>query len=157
MFECITHHAACDAECRPFNRANSQITPIFQGVLWFIDGTVLTVTTGRDGTVKPSSKWNRGPVPSRRQFHPPLTHTVRSRQENSSRCTLPSRPVEAISPYRPVPSPRPNPTVPSRRQNLPIPSRPAVNTATPICTTVVQIKRARLENASRTTHPETHL
>ena len=29
--------------------------------------------------------------------------------------------------------------------------------ATPICTTVVQIKRARLENASRTTHPETHL
>ena len=27
--------------------------------------------------------------------------------------------------------------------------------ATPICTTVVQIKRARLENASRTTHPET--
>ena len=29
--------------------------------------------------------------------------------------------------------------------------------ATPSCTTVVQIKRARLENASRTTHPETHL
>ena len=29
------------------------------------------------------------------------------------------------------------------------------STATPICTTVVQIKRARLENASRTTHPET--
>ena len=27
--------------------------------------------------------------------------------------------------------------------------------ATPICTTVVQMKRARLENASRTTHPET--
>ena len=28
--------------------------------------------------------------------------------------------------------------------------------ATPICTTVVHLKRARLENDSRTTHPETH-
>ena len=36
------------------------------------------------------------------------------------------------------------------------PPRPCA-TATPICTTVVQIKRARLESASRTTHPETHL
>ena len=33
----------------------------------------------------------------------------------------------------------------------------APTSATPICTTVVQIKRARLESASRTTHPETHL
>ena len=30
-----------------------------------------------------------------------------------------------------------------------------ISMATPICTTVVQIKRARLENASRTTLPET--
>ena len=45
----------------------------FQGSTWFIDGTVTTVTTGRDGTVKRSSKWNRGPVPS----HPVVNLTYR--------------------------------------------------------------------------------
>ena len=67
-------------------------------------------------------------VPPRR-FHLPLTRPVPPRRENLSRCTLPSRPVEEISPYRPVPSAKSAPTVPSRRQNLPLPSRPAVKTS----------------------------
>ena len=83
---------------------------------------------GRDGkTVVQMEPWSR-PVPSRRQFHLPLAHTVPSRRENLSRCTLPSRPVEEISPYRPVPSSEPAPTVPSRLQNLRLPARPPVKT-----------------------------
>ena len=122
---------------------------------WFIDGTILIVTTGRDGKTVVQVEPCFRPVPSTisptvNLYHPALLRKSRP-------FTLPSRPVDEISRYRPVPSTNPTPTVPSRRQNLPIPSRPAVNTATPICTTVVQIKRARLENASRTTHPETHL
>ena len=127
-----------------------------QGFSWFIDGTVLTVMTGRDGkTVVKMEPWSR-PVPSRRQFHLPLTRTVPSRRENISRCTLPSRPVEEIFPYvpsrqnlppsrpvyktypyRPVPSSKPAhtvlqpskpvPTVKSRGQNLSLPSRPAIH------------------------------
>ena len=62
------------------------------------------------------------PVPS--TISPiPLTRTVPSRREKFSRCTLPSRPVEEISPYHPVPSTKPAPTVLSRLQNLPLPSR----------------------------------
>ena len=64
-------------------------------------------------------------VPSRGQFHLPLTRTAPSRRENISRCTLSSRPVEEISPYRPVPSTTPTPTAPSR-QNLSLPSCPAI-------------------------------
>ena len=83
---------------------------------------------GRDGkTVVQMEPWSR-PVPSRRQFHLPLAHTVPSRRENLSRCTLPSRPVEEIAPYRPVPSRKYPLTVPSRRQNLPLPSRPVCKT-----------------------------
>ena len=70
--------------------------------------------------------WSR-PVPSRRQFHVPLTRTVPSRQENISCCTLPSRPDEEISPYRPVSSTKPAPTVPSRRENLSLPFHPAIH------------------------------
>ena len=69
--------------------------------------------------------WSR-PVPSRRQFHLPLTRAVPSRREHISRFTLPSRPVEEVPPYRPVPSTKPAPTVPSRLQILPLPSRPVV-------------------------------
>ena len=69
-----------------------------QGFSWFIDGTALTVPTRRDGkTVVKMEPW------SHQQFHLPLTRTVPSRRENLSRCTVPSRPVEKISPYRPVP------------------------------------------------------
>ena len=94
----------------------------------FIDRTGIDGNTGRNGTVKPSSKWNRGPVPPRPQFHLPLIRAVPSRRENISRCTfLPSRPVEKTSPYHPVPSSKPAPTVPSRSQNL-LPSCPAVKT-----------------------------
>ena len=83
---------------------------------------------GRDGkTVVKMEPWSR-PVPSRRQFHLPLTRTVPSRRENISRCTLPSRLVEEISPYIPVPSTKPAPTVPSRLQNLSLPSCPVVKT-----------------------------
>ena len=82
--------------------------------------------TGRDGTE--NRRQNGTVVPSRRQFHLPLTRTVPSRRENLSRYTLPSRLVEEISPYRPVPSAKPTPTVPSRRQNLSLPSNPAVKT-----------------------------
>ena len=83
---------------------------------------------GRDGTtVVKMEPWSP-PVPSRRQFHLPLTRTVPPRRENLSRCTLPSRPVEEISPHRPVPSTNAAPTVPSRRQSPPLPSRPAVKT-----------------------------
>ena len=57
-------------------------------------------------TISPTDNSNR-PVPPR----------------NLSRCTLPSRPVEEISPYHPVPSTKPAPTVLSRLQNLPLPSR----------------------------------
>ena len=72
---------------------------------------------GRDGkTVVKMEPWSC-PVPSRRQFHLPLTRTVPSRQEHFS-----------PSLYRPVPSTKPAPTVPSRRQNQPIPSRAAVKT-----------------------------
>ena len=110
----------------------------------------MTVTTARDGTVKPSSKWNGGGlIPSSRPFHQPLIRPIPSRPENLSRCTLPSRPVEEISSYRPVPSTKPAlpfrpvyetypyrpvpsskhaPTVPSRRQNLSLQSNPAVKT-----------------------------
>ena len=112
----------------------------YPGFSCFIDRTVLTVTTGRDGKTVKMEPWSR-PVPSRRQVHLPLTRTVPSRRENLSRCTLPSRSVEEISRYRPVsstkfvptvpsrlPSTKPTTTVPSRRQNLPKPPRPAVNT-----------------------------
>ena len=78
------------------------------------------------------------PVPSRRQFHPPITRTVPSRRENLSSCPLPSGPVEEISPYRPVPSTKRAPTTPSRLQTHPyrpvpsskpvMPSRSAVKT-----------------------------
>ena len=84
--------------------------------------------TGRDGTVKPSSKWDRGPVPStisptvntyrlgpsRKSL--PLHFTVRSRQGN---ILLPPRAVDKTCPYRPVPS---------RLQNLPLPSPAVVKT-----------------------------
>ena len=97
-----------------------------QGFSLFIDGTVLTVTTGLDGkTVVKMEPWSC-PVPSRRQCHLPLTRTVSSRRENLSDFTLPSGPVEEISPYRPVPLTKPAPTVPSRLRNLPQPSRPVV-------------------------------
>ena len=87
-----------------------------------------TVTTGRGGkTVVEREPWFRS-VPSRRQFRLPLTHTVPSLRENPSRCTLPSRSVEEISPYRPVPSRKYPLTLLFRRQNLPPPSRPVVKT-----------------------------
>ena len=57
-----------------------------------------------------------------------LIRTVPSCAENTSRCTLPSRPVEEVSPYRLVPSTKPAPTVPPRLRNLPLPSSPAVKT-----------------------------
>ena len=95
----------------------------FQGFSWFIDGTVLTVTTGRDGKTLVEME-----VPSRRQLHLPFTRTVPSSRKSISRCNLPSRPVEEISPYRPVSSTKPVPTVPSRLQNLPLPSGPVVKT-----------------------------
>ena len=83
---------------------------------------------GRDGkSVVKIEQWSH-PVPSRRQFHLPLTRTVPSRRENLSRFTLPSRPVEEISPYRPVSSAKPTPAVPSRLQNLPLLFRPVVKT-----------------------------
>ena len=83
---------------------------------------------GRDGKTVVNMEPCSRPVPSRRQFHPPITRTVPSRRENLSSCTLPSGPVEEISPYRPVPSTKPAPTAPSRLQNLPLPSRPVVKT-----------------------------
>ena len=83
---------------------------------------------GRDGkSVVKIEQWSH-PVPSRRQFHLPLTRTVPSRRENLSRCTLPSRPVEDISPYRPVSSTKPAPTVSSCLRNLPLPYHPVVKT-----------------------------
>ena len=97
-----------------------------QGFSWFIDGKVSMMMTGRDGTE--NRRQNGTVVPSRRQFHLPLTRTVPSRRENLSRSTLPSRPVEEISMYCPVPWTKRAPTVPSRRQNLPQPSRPVVKT-----------------------------
>ena len=69
--------------------------------------------------------WSR-PVPSRRQFHLPLTRTVPSRQENLSRCTLPSRPVVKSCPYRPVPPSKHVPTVKSRGQPLSLPYLPTI-------------------------------
>ena len=113
----------CEPEFDP-----AQLSIINQGFSWFIDGTVLTVTTGRDGKIRVKMEQWSCPVPSRRQFYLPLTRTVPSRRENFSRCTLPSRSVEEISPYRPVPSTKPAPTVPSRLQNLPLPSRLVVKT-----------------------------
>ena len=124
-------------QCYSCTNLYGNVILIRQAFACFIDGTVLTVTTGRDGTVKPSSKWNRGPVPSTvsptvNSYRPvpsrkslPLHFTVPSRRGN---IPLPSRPVDKTCPYRPVPSTKPTPTVPSRRQNLPIPSRPAVET-----------------------------
>ena len=114
-------------------------TRIIQGFSWFIDGMVLTVTTGRDGTERKHrrQKWNRCPVPSTisrtvNSYRPvpsrkslPLHFTVPSRRGN---IPLPSRPVHKTCPYRPVPSAKPTPTVPSHRQNLPISSRPAIKT-----------------------------
>ena len=100
-----------------------------QGFSWFIDGKVSMMMTGRDGTE--NRRQNGTVVPSRRQFHLPLTRTVPSRRENLSRSTLPSRPVEEISMYCPVPWTKRAPTVPSRRQNLPQPSRPVVKTTVP--------------------------
>lgn len=47
---------------------------------WFIDGMVLTVTTGRDGTAKRVQLSTV--VPSRRQYHTLLIHT----------CLVPFRP-----------------------------------------------------------------
>ena len=83
----------------------------FQGFSWFIDGTVLAVTTGQDGkTVVKMEPWSR-PV-----------------NNFAYRKLIPSRPVEEISPYRPVPSTKPAPTVPSRLHNLSLPSRPVVKT-----------------------------
>ncbi|CAN0408516.1 unnamed protein product, partial [Laminaria digitata] len=110
----------------------------------YVDGTVSTVAAGRNGTVKPSSKW----VPSSRPSTiPPTVETYRpvpsskiwpvvpSRRENLN---IPSRPVVKNRIFRPVPSQkniqtvrsrRPNKifTVQPRRQNLPLPPRPAVN------------------------------
>ena len=89
----------------------------YQGFSSFIDGTVLTVTTGRDGTVKPSSKWNRGPVPST------ISPTVNSYRPVPSRKSLPF-----VALYGPVPLSKYRLTVPSRGQNLPLPSRPVYKT-----------------------------
>ena len=98
-----------------------------QGFPWFIDVTVLAVTTGRDDkTVVKMERWSR-PVPSRWQLHLPLTRAVPSRRENISRSPLPSRSVDKTCPYRPVPSTKPIATVPSR-QNLSLPLNPAVKT-----------------------------
>ena len=59
-------------------------TSIFQGFSWFIDGTILTVTMGRDGkTVVKMSKWNRGPFPST------ISPTVNSYRPIPSRKSLP--------------------------------------------------------------------
>ena len=94
-----------------------------QGFSRFMDGTVLMVTTGRDGqTVVKMEPWSR-PVDNFTQL---LTRAVPSRRPNISHCTVPSCPIEEISPYRPVPSTQPAHTVSSRRQNLPKPSCPAV-------------------------------
>ena len=79
----------------------------------------MTVTTGRDGTVKPSSKWNRGPVLSRPVDH--FTYTI------NSYCPVPPRKVLPL-----------HFTVPSRRGNIPLPSRPVDKT----CPTVL----SRLQN-----------
>ena len=86
----------------------------------------MTVTTGRDGMIKPSSKWNRAPVPSRPVEK--LSPVALYRLVPSRKYPLPSRPVDKTCPYRPVPSTKPTPTVPSRRQNLSMPSRYAVKT-----------------------------
>ena len=110
-------------------------TRIIQGFSWFIDGMVLTVTTGRDGTERKHrrQKWNRCPVPSTisrtvnsyrpvpSRKHLPLQFAVPSRRAN---IPLPFR----TYPYRPVPSSKPVHTVPSRHQNLSLPSNPAVKT-----------------------------
>ena len=102
----------------------------------------------QDVTVKPSSKWNHGPVPSTTSptvdsyrpvpprkylpwhFYRPVSSrksplTVPSRGRN---LPLPSRPVYNACPCRPVMSTKPAPAVPSRRRNLPIPSLSAVKT-----------------------------
>ena len=100
-------------------------------MVYWRDGIDGNDGTGRDGkTVVKMEPWSRPipSVPSRQQFHLPLTRAVPSCRENLSRCTLPSRPVEEISHYRPVPSTKPAPTVPSRLHNLPLPSRPVVKT-----------------------------
>ena len=71
--------------------------------------------------VKPSSKWNRGPVASRPVDNFTYRYLVPSRLvEKISPVSLylPSLPVEQLFPYRPVPS-----------SNLPIPSSPAVKTS----------------------------
>ena len=124
----------------------------FQDSSWFIDGTVLTVMTGRDETgrdgktVVKMEPWSR-PVPST------ISPTVYSYRPVSSsfisRCTyrpvpsrkysltvprrrpnlpLPSRLVYKTYPYRPAPSSKPADTVPSRNQDLSLPSNPAVKT-----------------------------
>ena len=78
---------------------------------------------GNDGTVKPSSKWNRGPIPST------ISPTVNSSRPVPSRrgnIPLPSRPVDKTCPNRLVPSSKKTYTVPSRRDKLYLPSRPVV-------------------------------
>ena len=108
-------------------RLRSSATFLFNTVIpkgSHFDGTVLTVTMGRDGkTVVKMSKWNRGPFPST------ISPTVDSYRPVQPRKLLPLyfavRPIQKICPYRPIPPSKPAPTVPPRRQKLHLQSRPA--------------------------------
>ena len=95
---------------------------------WFVDGTVLTATTGRDGkTVVKMESWSR-PLRSRRQFQPPLTRTVSSRRFLSSVALYRAVPSNRKCSYRSVPSTKPSRTAPSRLQHRPLPSGRCVST-----------------------------
>ena len=118
-------------------------------MVYWRDGVDGNDGTGRDDKTVVKMEPCSRPVPSRGQFHLPITRTVPSRRETLSSCTLPSGPVEEISltvpsrrqnlplpsrpvyktyPYRPVPSSKPVHAVPLRRQDLSQPSNPAVKT-----------------------------
>ena len=100
----------CCCACHPTLCSMRFNVSFSQGFSWFIDRTVLTATTGRDGkTVVKMEPWSR-PVDN-------FTYTV-----DSYRPVPPSgNPVELYrpeqswtSPYDPVQSTKPVPTVPTR-------------------------------------------
>ena len=115
---------------------------IYLGLSRYFGGTVTAVTVGRDGTVKPPSKWSRRPVPSR-----PV-------DKFPDRLHIPSRPADKIPPvknYRPVPPWHRTITVPSRRDTEKLPSRPADKMPLPPRDTCV---RGRLFPSIPTTNHE---
>ena len=81
--------------------------------------------------------WSR-PVPS--PIQQPVIRTVLSRPYNLSRCTLPSRLVEEISPHRPVPPSKRVPTINPAVKTRPYRPSPLFVAVTPSRTDAVTVK-----------------